>query len=73
MDFSNYSVYMETAVTELDEKITQFIELCQQLRAENVQMRQNILNLQADNKDLRKKIKTAKDQLQSLLSKIPAD
>ncbi len=73
IDFSNYSVSMETAVTELDEKITQFIQLCQQLRAENIQMRQSILNLQAENKDLHKKIKTAKEQLQSLLEKIPAD
>lgn len=66
-------ISVETAISELEEKITQFIELCQQLRAENTALRQQILNLQADNKSLHKKIKTATDQLRGLLDKIPAD
>lgn len=66
-------ISVETAISELEEKITQFIELCQQLRAENTALRQQILALQADNKSLHKKIKTATDQLRGLLDKIPAD
>ena len=38
--FSNYSVCMDADLKSLEGKITQFVELCQRLRADNQQLRQ---------------------------------
>ena len=72
-DFSNYSVAMEAELKALEDKIAQFVQLNQRLRAENLQMRQQLANVQNDNKHLSEKMNAAKNRLEMLLEQIPED
>ena len=72
-DFSNYSVDMEAELKALEDKIAQFVQLNQRLRAENMQLRQQLANVQNENKHLAEKIGGAKNRLEALLDQIPED
>lgn len=72
-DFSNYSVKMEAELKALEEKITQFVQMNQRLRSENLQLRQQLANVQNENQHLVEKITGAKGRLEALLEKIPED
>ncbi len=72
-DFSNYSVKMEAELKALEEKITQFVQMNQRLRSENLQLRQQLANVQNENQHLLEKITGAKGRLEALLEKIPED
>jgi len=62
---------MQAELSALEQKINQFIQLCQQLRAENVRLRQQLAAASNENKKLADKIDSAKIRLESLLGKIP--
>lgn len=62
---------MQAELNALEQKINQFIQLCQQLRAENVRLRQQLAAASNENKKLADKIDSAKIRLESLLGKIP--
>ena len=62
---------METELKTLEEKIGQFVALCRRLRADNRQLRQQLVSAQSNNKQLNDKIGTAKNDLESLLAQIP--
>lgn len=64
---------MDAELDALQEKINQFVELCQRLRAENVQLRQQLASELDQNKRLEDKIAGAKTRLESLLGKIPEE
>ncbi len=68
---SNYSDLMESELNSLEEKIDQFVSLCQQLRSENIQLRQQLAGATSENKHLAEKINAAANRLEALLSKIP--
>lgn len=62
---------MEAEIHALEEKINQTVQLCQRIRAENLQLRQRLAISENDNKQLTEKINGARGRLESLLSKIP--
>lgn len=62
---------METEFTSLEAKVAQFVTLCERLRAENVQLRQQLAAAHSDAKRLHEKIDGAKARLEGLLSKLP--
>jgi cell division protein ZapB len=62
---------MEAEIHALEEKINQAVQLCQRIRAENLQLRQRLATSENDNKQLTEKINDARGRLESLLSKIP--
>lgn len=62
---------MEAELHSLEEKINQTVQLCQRLRAENLQLRQKLASSENDNKQLTEKIHGARDRLEALLTKIP--
>ena len=62
---------MESELNSLDEKINQFVGLCQQLRSENIQLRQQLAKALSENKRLAEKIGTAASRLEALLAHIP--
>lgn len=64
---------MEAELNTLEEKITQFVQLCQRLRAENSQLRQQLASALNENKQLTEKINGTKDRLETLLGQIPED
>ena len=70
-DFSTYSVFMETELKSLEEKIHQFVQVCQHLRADNQNLRQQLATSLNENKQLAVKIDSAKKRLEALLKHIP--
>jgi cell division protein ZapB len=64
---------MEADLKSLEQKLTQFVELCQRLRTDNQQLRQQLASAMNDNKLLTEKIGTATSRLESLLNQVPED
>ncbi len=64
---------MDAEIKALEEKIAQFIQLNQRLRAENISLRQDLASSQGENRRLSEKIELAKSRLESLLAKIPGE
>jgi cell division protein ZapB len=64
---------MDAELTSLEAKINQFVALCQRLRADNHDLRQQLANAQNENKQLNDKIADAKTRLESLLTQIPEE
>lgn len=71
LDFCLYSVPMEAELNALDEKIAQLAKLCQKLRGDNSQLRQQLAAVQTENKRLAEKVSTARSRIEGLLSQIP--
>jgi cell division protein ZapB len=64
---------MDAQLKSLEDKINQFVTLCQRLRADNQQLRQQLASAQNENKQLSDKIGAAKTRLETLLSHIPEE
>ena len=64
---------MDAEIKALEEKIAQFIQLNQRLRAENLSLRQELASAQVENRRLSEKMELAKSRLESLLEKIPGE
>ncbi|MDN5753920.1 MAG: hypothetical protein L0H15_11715 [Nitrosospira sp.] len=64
---------MESELQSLEEKIDQFVRLCQQLRSENIRLRQQLAGAASENKHLTEKISTAASRLEALLTQIPGN
>ena len=62
---------MEAEFNSLEAKVEQFVELCERLRAENGELRQQLAAAQNDAKRLNEKIDGAKSRLEGLLNRIP--
>ncbi|HJS78851.1 MAG TPA: hypothetical protein VJ778_15655 [Burkholderiales bacterium] len=62
---------METEFSSLEAKIAQFVSLCERLRAENVELRQQLAAARNDAKRLHEKINGAKARLEGLLARLP--
>jgi cell division protein ZapB len=72
-NFYNYSAGMEAELDSLEDKLKQFAALCQRLREENHQLRQQLAAAQHGNKQLEAKIADATKRLEDLLVQIPED
>jgi cell division protein ZapB len=64
---------MDADLKSLEQKLGQFVELCQRLRADNQQLRQQLASAVSSNKQLTEKIGTATNRLESLLNQIPEE
>ncbi|MEO7464877.1 MAG: hypothetical protein ABIV42_05345 [Nitrosospira sp.] len=62
---------MEAELKSLEDKINQFVQLCEQLRSENIELRQRLLSVTSENKHLAEKISVAAGRLEVLLTQIP--
>ena len=62
---------MEAEFNSLEAKVAQFVALCERLRAENIQLRQDLLSARNDAKRLNEKIDGAKVKLEKLVSRLP--
>ncbi len=62
---------MDEQFKSLEHKLRQFVELCQRLRSDNQQLRQQLASAMDDKKQLSEKIGTASDRLENLLQQIP--
>jgi cell division protein ZapB len=64
---------MDAEFKSLERKLSQFVELCQRLRDDNQQLRQQLASAINDNKQLADKIGTATNRLESLLNQLPEE
>ena len=64
---------MDDQIRSLEDKINQFVALCQRLRTDNHQLRQQLASAQNENKQLSEKIGDAKTRLESLLTHMPEE
>jgi cell division protein ZapB len=62
---------MNAEFDTLDGKIDQFLQLCQRLKSENMQLRLQLVSAQNDVKLLERKVDGAKTRLEALLQQIP--
>jgi cell division protein ZapB len=62
---------VEAEFNSLDAKVSQFVSLCERLRAENHDLRQQLAAARSDAKRLHEKIDGAKARLEGLLSRLP--
>ena len=63
---------MEADLKALEERIGQFVELTQRLRADNSNLRQQLAQAMNENKRLSEKVDGAKARLEALLERMPA-
>ena len=64
---------METELKSLEQKLNQIVELCQRLRTDNQQLRQELASALSENKQLTANIGTAGDRLEILLHQLPEE
>lgn len=64
---------MEAELKSLEQKINQFVELCQRLRSDNQQLRQQLAAALNESRQLEEKISNATSRLENLLNQIPED
>ena len=62
---------MEADLKALEEKIGQFVELTQRLRADNSNLRQQLAQAMNENRRLSEKVDGAKARLEALLERLP--
>ncbi|TMH99529.1 MAG: hypothetical protein E6H39_07480 [Betaproteobacteria bacterium] len=62
---------MEAEFNSLEAKVAQFVALCERLRAENVELKQQLAAARTDAKRLHEKIDGARSRLEGLLSRLP--
>ena len=62
---------MDAEFSSLEAKVAQFVALCERLREENHELRQQLAAAQSDAKRLNEKIDGAKTRLEGLLNRLP--
>ncbi len=62
---------METEFNSLEAKVAQFVTLCERLRSENQDLRQQLAAARSDAKRLHEKIDGAKARLEGLITRLP--
>jgi cell division protein ZapB len=62
---------VETEFNSLEEKVAQFVSLCERLRAENNDLKQQLAAARSDAKRLHEKIDSATARLEGLLARLP--
>jgi cell division protein ZapB len=62
---------VEAEFNSLETKVAQFVSLCERLRTENVELRQQLAAARIDAKRLHEKIDGARSRLEGLLSRLP--
>lgn len=64
---------MDAELKSLEAKINQFVALCQRLRADNHQLRQQLATAQNQSRQLSEKIGDAQSRLETMLAHIPEE
>lgn len=64
---------MEADLKALEDKLKQLIALCQSLRVENLELRQDLAQAQDDVKQLKDNMAQAGSRLEALLQRLPEE
>jgi cell division protein ZapB len=68
---SNYSGVMEADLKALEDKVTQLLGLCQQVRTENLGLRQELAQAQDEIRQLKDNMTLAGERLEALIESLP--
>jgi len=66
-----HSSAVDAEFNSLDAKVAQFVGLCERLRAENHDLRQQLASAKNDARRLNERIEGAKVKLETLLARLP--
>lgn len=66
-----HSARVDAEFNALEAKVAQFVGVCERLRAENHDLRQQLASAKNDAKRLNERIEGAQVKLESLLSRLP--
>jgi cell division protein ZapB len=69
--FLNIVTAMDHEIADLEQKLTQFAQLFKQMRAENIELRQQLLVKSDEATRLSTKVEAARARLEALLVQIP--
>ncbi|BCK88648.1 hypothetical protein MIZ01_2453 [Sideroxyarcus emersonii] len=64
---------MDSELDALDQKLAQLVQLTQRLRAENMQLRQEIASALSQQRKSQDKVSEAAQRLEKLLAQLPED
>ncbi|MBA4381480.1 MAG: hypothetical protein C0406_02840 [Sideroxydans sp.] len=64
---------MQSELDALDNKLAQLVQLTQRLRAENLQLRQDVASALSGQRKSQDKIELASQRLEKLLAQLPDD
>lgn len=64
---------MDADLKALEEKLAQLLALCQQLRAENLELRQDLAQAQDQSKQLKDNMALASTRLEAVIDRLPPD
>lgn len=62
---------VEAELNSLEQKVAQFVGVCERLRAENIALRQELATARNDAKRLNEKIDGARSKVEQLLTRLP--
>ena len=62
---------VEGELNSLEAKVAQVVTLCERLRAENIELRQNLARAQSDTQRLAEKVEGARAKVENLLTRLP--
>jgi cell division protein ZapB len=62
---------VDAEFASLEAKVAQFVALCERLRAENIELRQQLATAQNDARRLNERIDSAKLRLEQLIARLP--
>ena len=68
---SNYSGAMESDLKALEEKVSQLLGLCQQMRTDNLELRQDLAQAQDEVRQLKENMAQAGERLEALIGSLP--
>ncbi len=71
LGFLNIVTGMDHEIADLEQKLTQFAQLFKQMRAENIELRQQLLVKSDEAARLSSKVEAARARLEALLEQIP--
>ena len=69
--FSNYSGVMDVELKALEDKVSQLLGLCQRVRAENLELRQDLAQARNEVRLLKENMAQAGDRLEALIDGLP--
>lgn len=68
---SNYSGAMEADLKALEDKVSQLLGLCRQMRTDNLELRQELAQAQDEVRQLKENMAQAGDRLEALIDSLP--
>ncbi len=64
---------MELNLSSLEAKVEQVVNFCEQLRQENLALRERVARLEQEKENLAERMTVARERLETMMEKLPAE